>query len=707
MTSAQFIGQNLALPAQQINRVLVLLQADATVPFIARYRKELTGNLDEVRLYQIQKLKKQFDELQKRQQTIVKALTEQKILTADLEQKILNTFEATALEDLYLPYKKKRKTKAEKARQTGLEPLAKIIMAQRAKDIFLTAANFVNESVKTPEEALEGARHIMAEWINETIWVRHIVRRLYRQSALIKTKVVKAEEHNEKAQKYLDYFDWQETLRRTPSHRLLALLRAEKEGFIRIKLEVDTDFLLQKLGDRLIKNNDETAGQIVLAVKDAYKRLLAPSISAETLNFYKEKADVTAIKVFSNNLRQLLLAAPLGEKRVLALDPGFRSGCKLVCLDRQGNLIHDMVIYPHPPQNKLKEAEEHLKYLVEKFDMEAIGIGNGTASRETENLVRQINFHKSLPIFVVSESGASIYSASPLAGAEFPDKDVTVRGAVSIGRRLQDPLAELVKIDPKSIGVGQYQYEVNQTLLKQELDATVESAVNLVGVNVNTASPHLLRYVSGIGEKLAENIVKYRTEHGHFPDRAHLKKVKGLGAKAFEQCAGFLRIKNGSNPLDDSAVHPESYPVVAQIAKRLSVDIKTLIGQKKLLQQIDLQRFVNDNVGLPTLKDILKALEKPGLDVRKKATVFAFSPDLKNIADVKEGAVYPGLINNITNFGCFVNIGIKESGLVHISNMSDQFVSNPADIVQLNQQVQVKVIHLDLSRKRIGLSLVF
>jgi len=707
MTSAQFIGQNLSLPAQQINRVLELLQADATVPFMARYRKELTGNLDEVTLYQIQKLKKQFEDLQKRQQTIVKALTEQKILTADLEQKILNTFEATALEDLYLPYKKKRKTKAEKARQNGLEPLAKIIMAQHTDAIFSTAANFVNNTIKTPEEALEGARHIIAEWVNETVWVRHLVRRLYRQSALIKTKAIKAGEQQEKAQKYLDYFDWQETLRRAPSHRLLAMMRAEKEGFIRIKLEVDTDFLLQKLGDRFIKNNYETAGQIILAIKDAYQRLLAPSISVETLNFYKEKADLTAIKVFSNNLRQLLLAAPLGEKRVLALDPGFRSGCKLVCLDRQGNLLQHKVIYPHPPQNNSKEAEDQLKFLVEKFDIEAIAIGNGTASRETENLVRKIDFHKSLPIFVVSEAGASIYSASPLARAEFPDKDVTVRGAVSIGRRLQDPLAELVKIDPKSIGVGQYQYEVNQTLLKQELDATVESAVNLVGVNANTASPHLLRYVSGIGNKLAENIVKYRTEQGHFPDRAHLKKVKGLGAKAFEQCAGFLRIKNSSNPLDDSAVHPESYRVVAQIAKHLSVDVKTLIGQKKLLQQIDLQRFVSDTVGLPTLKDILKELEKPGLDVRKRAQVFEFSADLKSIEDVTEEAIYPGLVNNITNFGCFVNIGIKESGLVHISNMSDQYVSNPADLVQINQQVQVKVIHLDLSRKRIGLSLIF
>ena len=707
MTSAQFIGQNLSLPAQQINRVLELLQADATVPFMARYRKELTGNLDEVTLYQIQKLKKQFEDLQKRQQTIVKALTEQKILTADLEQKILNTFEATALEDLYLPYKKKRKTKAEKARKNGLEPLAKIIMAQHTDAIFSTAANFVNNTIKTPEEALEGARHIIAEWVNETVWVRHLVRRLYRQSALIKTKAIKAGEQQEKAQKYLDYFDWQETLRRAPSHRLLAMMRAEKEGFIRIKLEVDTDFLLQKLGDRFIKNNYETAGQIILAIKDAYQRLLAPSISAETLNFYKEKADLTAIKVFSNNLRQLLLAAPLGEKRVLALDPGFRSGCKLVCLDCQGNLLQHKVIYPHPPQNNSKEAEDQLKFLVEKFDIEAIAIGNGTASRETENLVRKIDFHKSLPIFVVSEAGASIYSASPLARAEFPDKDVTVRGAVSIGRRLQDPLAELVKIDPKSIGVGQYQYEVNQTLLKQELDATVESAVNLVGVNANTASPHLLRYVSGIGNKLAENIVKYRTEQGHFPDRAHLKKVKGLGAKAFEQCAGFLRIKNSSNPLDDSGVHPESYRVVAQIAKHLSVDVKTLIGQKKLLQQIDLQRFVSDTVGLPTLKDILKELEKPGLDVRKRAQVFEFSADLKSIEDVREEAIYPGLVNNITNFGCFVNIGIKESGLVHISNMSDQYVSNPADLVQINQQVQVKVIHLDLSRKRIGLSLIF
>ena len=706
MNIAQFIANAINIPEKKIQNALDLFNADATVPFIARYRKEMTGNLDEVVLYEIQKRKKQFEELEKRKQTIIKALEEQEVLTDELRDKILQTYDAVSLEDIYLPYKKKRKTKAETARKNGLEPLAKIIMAQRTNDLSYDAARFLSDAVPDIDAALQGARYIIAEWINENIWVRNFLRRVFERSASIHSKVIKTKETDEKALKYADYFDWSESLRRCPSHRLLAMKRAENEGFIRIKLQVDTDFIFEKLDDRFIKNNNETAEQIEKAVTDAYKRLLEPSISSEILNLYKEKADLTAIKVFSENLRQLLLAPPLGEKRVLALDPGFRTGCKLVCLNRRGDLLYNDTIFPHPPQNHKQEAAGKLKYLVDKYEIQAIAIGNGTASRETESFVKEIKFDKQIPVFIVSESGASIYSASKIAGDEFPNKDVTVRGAVSIGRRLQDPLAELVKIDPKSIGVGQYQHDVNQTLLKDELDTVVESVVNLVGVNVNTASKYLLKYVSGIGEKLAENIVAYRSENGAFQSRNELKKVNRLGGKAFEQSAGFLRIKNAVNPLDDSAVHPESYPVVKQMAVSAGVAIKELIGNKKILQQIDLQKFVNNKTGLPTLRDIIKELEKPGLDIRKKAREFSFDSHLKTIDDVKQGAVYPGIVNNITNFGCFVDIGIKENGLIHISNLSDDFVNNPADIVKIHQQVQVKVLQVDIDRKRIGLKLL-
>jgi len=706
MDKTKLISQELDLSSSIVQNVLDLLSSDATVPFIARYRKEMTGNLDERLIYQIQKLTKKFEELEKRKQTIIKALEEQGVLTDELQQKIKDTVDAVELEDIYLPYKKKRKTKAETARKNGLEPLAKIIMAQRTNDVYFEAARFLNDAVQTEDEALQGARYIIAEWVNENIWVRHFIRRLYKNSATIKTKVVKTKEEEEKAQKYLDYFDRQESLKRTPSHRLLAMLRGEKEGFLRLKVEVDTDFLFDKLLKRFIKNNNETAQQIELAVTDAYKRLLAPSIGTEILNYYKEQAELSAIKVFSNNLRQLLLAPPLGEKAVLAIDPGFRTGCKIVCLNRQGNLLYHDAIYPNAPQNKQPEAEAQLKFLVDKYQIEAIGIGNGTASRETEAFVKKIKFDRQISVFMVNEAGASIYSASEIAREEMPDKDVTVRGAVSIGRRLQDPLAELVKIDPKSIGVGQYQHDVNQTLLKNELDTVVESAVNLVGVNLNTASKYLLRYVSGVGVKLAERIEAYRQEKGAFKSRLDLLKVKGLGKKAFEQAAGFLRVKNSQNPLDDSAVHPESYSIVKQMAKSLSVTVNELIGNKKLLQQIDLQQFMTDKTGLPTLKDIIKELEKPGLDIRQKVREFSFSEELKTIDDVKIGKIYNGIVNNITRFGCFVDIGIKESGLVHISNMSDSFVNDPADLVNLNQQVQVKVISVDVPRKRIGLSLV-
>ena len=705
MKIAQRISEKLNLPLQSVSNTLRLLNEDATVPFIARYRKEMTGNLDEVSIFEIQKQRKYFVELEKRKESILKALEEQDVLTDELRDKINQTFDATHLEDIYLPYKKKRKTKAETARKNGLEPLAKIIMAQRTQDVVYEAGRFVSDNVPTSEKALEGARHIIAEWVSENIWVRNYLRRVFERSASIVSKVVKTKSDDEKAQKYLDYFDWNEPVKRCPSHRLLAMLRAQNEGFVRIKLSVDTDIILDKLEDRFIKNNGETAEQIEMAITDAYKRLLEPSISTEILNAYKEKADKTAINVFSNNLRQLLLAPPLGEKRILAIDPGYRTGCKVVVLSRQGDFRHYDTIFPHAPQNKKMEAEALLKMLVSKYDVEAIAIGNGTASRETESLVKSIKFDKHLPVFVVSEAGASIYSASKIAREEFPDKDITVRGAISIGRRLQDPLAELVKIDAKSIGVGQYQHDVNQSMLKEELDNVVESAVNLVGVNVNTAGKHLLKYVSGIGEKLAENIVLYRTENGQFRTREDLKNVKRLGGKAFEQAAGFLRVKNGDNPLDNSGVHPESYYIVRQMAKSLQTDTHTLIGNKKLLQQLELQNFIDSKVGIPTLKDIVKELEKPGLDVREQAKEFNFSEYLKSIDDVKIGQVYPGIVNNITHFGCFVDIGIKESGLIHISNLSDRYVSNPADIVKMQQQVQVEVISLDINRKRIGLKL--
>jgi uncharacterized protein len=706
MKIAEHIGKALNIAENKVQNTLDLLNADATVPFIARYRKELTGNLDEIVLYEIQKRKKWFEELEKRKQSILKILNEQGVLTDDLQDKILQTYDAVTLEDIYLPYKKKRKTKAEIARKNGLEPLAKIIMAQRTTDLEYEAARFVSNTVPNIDDALQGARYIIAEWINENIWVRNFLRRVFERSATIFSRVIKDKEKDEKALKYRDYFQWEESLKRCPSHRLLAMKRAENEGFVKLKLQVDTDFIFDKLDDRFIKNNRETAVHIQKAITDAYKRLLEPSISTEIFNLFKEKADLTAIKVFSENLRQLLLAPPLGEKRVLAIDPGYRTGCKLVCLNPNGDLIHYDTIFPHPPQNKKQEAIAQLKYLVDKFEIEAIAIGNGTASRETETLVKSIEFNKSVSIFIVSESGASVYSASKIAREEFPDKDVTVRGAVSIGRRLQDPLAELVKIDPQSIGVGQYQHDVDINLLKAELDTVVESVVNLVGVNVNTASKYLLRYVSGIGEKLAENIVSYRIKNGAFKSRNELKNVKRLGGKAFEQSAGFLRIKNAVNPLDDSAVHPESYPVVQQMAKSAGVAVKELIGNKALLQQLDLQLFVNNKIGLPTLRDIVKELEKPGLDIRKKAREFSFDTNLKTIDDVRIGAVYPGIVNNVTNFGCFVDIGIKENGLIHISNMSDNFVSNPADIVKMHQQVQVKVLEVDVNRKRIGLKLL-
>lgn len=705
MSVLKYITQLTNLPEVSVKNTISLLEEDCTIPFISRYRKERTGNLDEVQIADIVKFKEQFETLEKRKETILKALIEQEVLTPELEQKIKQSEDLTTLEDLYLPYKKSRKTKAEKARQNGLEPLAKMIMAQNTHDLDYTAQKFVNGDIQDVEEALEGARHIIAEWVNERTDFRNQIRYQLERFASITTKVIKSKKEDENAQKFRDYFDWNESLSRIPSHRLLAILRAESEGFIRIKIEIDDERVLDNMESRLIKSKGDCSQQIELAIADAYKRLLFPSLSNEALQNAKAKADDAAITVFAKNLKQLLLGSPLGEKRVLAIDPGFRTGCKIVCLDEQGNLKHNETIYPHPPKNDFTGAIKKISTLSEAYRIEAIAIGNGTASRETESLIRKIRFKNDMQVFVVSEAGASIYSASKIARDEFPNYDVTVRGAVSIGRRLQDPLAELVKIEPKSIGVGQYQHDVDQTKLKQELDRVVESCVNAVGVNINTASKSLLSYVSGIGEKMAENIVNYRSEKGAFSSRKDILNVPRLGNKVFEQGAGFLRIKDGDNPLDDSSVHPESYRIVEQMAKDLNKTVKDLIGNTALIKQIILKNYIKKDIGLPTLEDIVKELEKPGLDIREEAKVFTFNQNIKTIDDLQEGQLLPGIVNNVTNFGAFVDIGIKESGLIHISNLSDGYVSDVNEYVHLHQQVIVKVLEVDKSRKRIQLKL--
>ncbi|WP_425629617.1 Tex family protein [Cellulophaga lytica] len=701
----KYILKHTQLPELSVKNTIELLNQDCTIPFISRYRKEKTGNLDEVQIGAIVTYKAQFEALEKRKAAILKALQEQDVLTQELQTKIAATDNLTTLEDIYLPFKKKRKTKAETAIKNGLEPLAKIIMAQRNDEIEYTASRYLNDVIINEDLALEGARHIISEWINERTDIRNGIRHQLENYALITTKVIGTKKEDEKAQKFRDYFDWSEALKRCPSHRLLAILRAEKEGFIRVKIEIDNDRALDKIENRIIKSNNACAQQIELAIQDAYKRLLLPSLSNELLKNAKEKADADAIAVFSKNLKQLLLGSPLGEKRILALDPGFRTGCKLVCLDAQGDLLHNETIYPHAPQNKSTEAIKKISSLADAYKIEAIAIGNGTASRETEQLVKRIQFKNPLEVFVVSEAGASIYSASKIARDEFPNYDVTVRGAVSIGRRLADPLAELVKIDAKSIGVGQYQHDVDQSKLKQSLDTVVESCVNAVGVNINTASTSLLSYVSGIGPKLAENIVNYRNENGAFTSRTAIKKVPRLGGKAFEQGAAFLRIKNAKNPLDDSAVHPESYSIVQQITKDAKVPIEELIGNKEVLQKIELEKYCTDTVGLPTLQDIVKELEKPGLDIREKAKVFSFNQNIRSITDLVAGQLLPGIVNNITNFGCFVDVGIKESGLIHISNLADTFVKDVNEHVSLHQQIVVKVLEVDVARKRIQLAL--
>lgn len=700
-----FILKHTQLPEKGIQNTIELLNADCTIPFISRYRKEKTGNLDEVQVGAIVQFKEQFEALEKRKKAIIKAVDEQGVLTTELQQKFERAEDLTQLEDLYLPFKKSKKTKAEVARKNGLEPLAKIIMAQRNDDIEFTASKYLSNTVENEDDALEGARHIISEWINERTDIRASIRSQLARFAIISTKVIGTKKDDEKAQKFRDYFDWSEPLNKCPSHRLLAILRAESEKFIRVKIELDDERLLDRIENRIIKTNNACAQQIEMALADAYKRLLFPSLSNELLKAAKEKADDDAIAVFSNNLRQLLLGAPLGEKRILAIDPGFRTGCKVVCLDAQGNLLHNETIYPHAPQNDVGGAIKKLSSLANAYKIEAIAIGNGTASRETEQVVKKVLFNNPLEVFVVSEAGASIYSASKIAREEFPNYDVTVRGAVSIGRRLADPLAELVKIDPKSIGVGQYQHDVDQNKLKTSLDTVVESCVNSVGVNINTASVPLLSYVSGIGPKLAENIVSQRKEKGAFKSRKDIMDVPRLGGKAFEQGAAFLRIKDAENPLDDSAVHPESYGIVKQMAKDKGTEILSLIGNKTLLKDIDLKKYCTVEVGLPTLEDIRSELEKPGLDRREKAKVFTFDQTIKSITDLHSGQLLPGIVNNITNFGCFVDIGIKESGLIHVSNLSDSFVKDVNEHVHLHQQIIVKVLDVDVSRKRIQLKL--
>ena len=705
MSLISYITSQTNLPEISVKNTVELLNEDASIPFISRYRKERTGNLDEVQIGEIVKYKEQFETLEKRKTAILKAIEEQDALTKELKHKIEAVQDLTALEDLYLPFKKSRKTKAETARQNGLEPLAKIIMSQMATDLESMAFKYIKNDVASADDALEGARHILAEWINERPDIRNNIRHQLERFAMITTKAVKSKANDEDAQKFRDYFDWEEALSRIPSHRLLAILRAESEGFIKFKITIDDEKALSKIEDRIIRSANESAEQLKIAIPDAYKRLLLPSLSNETLQNAKLKADVAAISVFAKNLKQLLLGSPLGEKRVLAIDPGFRSGCKIVCLDAQGGLLYNETIYPHPPKSDTVGAMKKISSLSEAYQIEAIAIGNGTASRETEAFIRKIRFKNDIQVFVVSEAGASIYSASTIARDEFPNFDVTVRGSVSIGRRLQDPLAELVKIDAKSIGVGQYQHDVDQTKLKKELDVVVESCVNAVGVNLNTASASLLSYVSGIGPKLAENIVNFREENGAFSSRTALKKVPRLGDKAFEQGAGFLRVKLAKNPLDDSAIHPESYGIVEKMAKDLGKQVSEIIGNKTELQKLDLKTYCTDTVRLPTLQDIIKELEKPGLDIREQVKVFTFNQNIKNINDLEEGQLLPGIVNNITNFGAFVDIGIKESGLIHVSNLSDTFVSDVNAHISLHQQVIVKVLDVDIPRKRIQLKL--
>ena len=701
---SKMIAPALHIAVRQVENTLSLLNGGATIPFISRYRKEATGGLDEVQIGEIKERYDKLCEMAKRKETILKTIEEQGKLTDELKKRIEACWDATELEDIYLPYKPKRKTRAEAARQKGLEPLATILMMQRENNLMTRVRTFIKGEVKDEDDALKGARDIIAEQVSEDERSRNQLRNQFSRQAIITSKVVKGKE--EEAAKYKDYFDFSEPLKRCTSHRLLAIRRGEAEGLLKVSISPDDEECTERLERNYVRGNNECSQQVKEAVRDAYKRLLKPSIETEFATLSKEKADEEAIRVFAGNLRQLLLAPPLGQKRVMGIDPGYRTGCKVVCLDAQGNLLHNETIYPHPPKSEHSLSARKLTKLVEQYQIEAIAIGNGTASRETEAFVTNQRYDRKLQVFVVSEDGASIYSASKIAREEFPDYDVTVRGAVSIGRRLMDPLAELVKIEAKSIGVGQYQHDVDQTALKKSLDMTVESCVNSVGVNLNTASRHLLTYVSGLGPTLAQNIVDYRAENGAFTSRKQLMKVPRMGAKAFEQCAGFLRIPGAKNPLDNSAVHPESYAVVEHIAKDMKCSVEDLIKSKELRNQIDIKKYVTDQVGLPTLTDIMAELEKPGRDPRQAIQVFEFDKNVKTIDDLKEGMVLPGIVTNITNFGCFVDVGIKENGLVHISQIRREFVSDPTTVVSIHQHVQVKVVSIDRERKRIGLTMI-
>lgn len=706
MTNIQYIKNATNFSEISIKNTLELLAEGCTIPFISRYRKDKTQNLDEVSIEKIAKLNTDFEAIGKRKETILNAIEEQGKLTDELKQKIVNSFDTNELEDLYLPFKKKRKTKADVAKENGLEPLARMIMSQNISNVENAATKFISEKVPSEESAIDGALDIIAEWINENMYIRRTLRRFFQRKATISSQVVKGKNEEDEAQKYQQYFEWEESLSKTPSHRLLAMLRAENEGFVRTKVAIDTQEAIDFIEDTIIKKDNETSLLLEKASKDSYKRLLEPSISNETLQEAKDKADTKAIEVFAENLTQLLLAAPLGEKRILAIDPGYKTGCKVVCLDEKGDLLYNETIYPHQPQNESVMAIKKIRSMVNSYQIQAIAIGNGTASRETENLIKKINFDTDIQVFVVSEAGASVYSASKIARDEFPNYDVTVRGAISIGRRLADPLAELVKIEPKSIGVGQYQHDVNQSKLKEELDNVVIRCVNKVGVNLNTASKSLLSYVSGIGEKMAENIVNYRLENGAFPSRDALKKVPRLGDKVYQQAVAFLRVRDAKNPLDNSAVHPEAYAIVEKMAKDLQLSTKDLIGNKSAIAKIDISKYTNDAIGVLYLQDVLKELEKPGIDPRKSAKVFEFDSNIKTIDDVRAGMILPGIVNNITAFGCFVDIGIKESGLVHISELKEGYVADVNEVVKLHQYIQVKVLEVDTSRKRINLSMI-
>ena len=701
---SKMIATALNIAVHQVKNTLTLLESGATIPFISRYRKEATGGLNEVQIAEISEQNEKLCEMAKRKETILKTIEEQGKLTAELKKRIESCWNATELEDIYLPYKPKRKTRAEAARQKGLEPLATILMMQRENNLMARARTFINKEVKDEEEALKGARDIIAEQISEDERSRNQLRNQFSRQAIITSKVIKGKE--EEAIKYKDYFDFSEPLKRCTSHRLLAIRRGEAEGLLKVSISPNDEECAERLERNYVRGNNECSRQVQEAVHDAYKRLLKPSIETEFAALSKEKADEEAIRVFAGNLRQLLLAPPLGQKRVMGIDPGYRTGCKVVCLDAQGNLLHNETIYPHPPKSEHALSSRKLTKLVEQYAIEAIAIGNGTASRETEAFVTNQRYDRKLQVFVVSEDGASIYSASKTAREEFPEYDVTVRGAVSIGRRLMDPLAELVKIEAKSIGVGQYQHDVDQTALKKSLDQTVESCVNLVGVNLNTASKHLLTYVSGLGPTLAQNIVDYRTEYGPFASRKELMKVPRMGAKAYEQSAGFLRIPGAKNPLDNSAVHPESYAVVERIAKDMKCSVEELIKNKELRSKIDIKKYVTPTVGLPTLTDIMQELEKPGRDPRQQIKVFEFDKNVKTIDDLKPGMVLPGIVTNITNFGCFVDVGIKENGLVHVSQIRREFISDPTTVVSIHEHVQVKVLSIDYERKRISMTMI-